>query len=120
MEQDHCNTISEAQPPTETHPLASFMELEKGSLSMGEQHSTSILSNREVWNIFGYSIPKNEVMYFSQIIALYIVIIMGLINISIKNGDSNLWLSLLSGSIGYLLPNPSLKKETIILQRSSP
>jgi len=91
----------------------------EAEISRLEQCSISRLSDREVWNIFGYSLPKQEVVYFSQIIALYIVIIIGLINITLQNEQSNLWLSLLSGSIGYLLPNPSLKKETIIMQRTS-
>lgn len=82
-----------------------------------EQCNISTLSDKDVWNVFGYSIPKQEVVFFSQIIALYIVIIISLINLTINNGENNLWLSLLSASIGYMLPNPSLKKETIILQR---
>jgi len=91
----------------------------EAEISQLEQCSISRLSDKEVWNLFGYSLPKQEVVYFSQIIALYIVIIVGLINLTIQNEQSNLWLSLLSGSIGYLLPNPSLKKETIIMQRTT-
>lgn len=78
----------------------------------------SFLKEKEVWNMFGYSIPKQEVVFFTQIIALYIVIIIGLINVTLQNGNSNLWLSLLSASLGYLLPNPSLKRETVILRGS--
>jgi len=84
-----------------------------------EHSNMSRLSDREQWNMFGHSLPKQEVVYFSQIIVLYIVIIIALINITLQNEQSNLWLSLLSGSIGYLLPNPSLKKETIFVQRMS-
>ena len=73
----------------------------------------------EKWKCFGYSIPKQEVLFFSQICALYIIITVALINITLKNGDINLWLNLLTGSIGYLLPNPSLKKETTVLRYAS-
>lgn len=84
-----------------------------------EQCSITPVSDREIWNILGYSIPRQEVVFFSQIIILYIVIITSLINLSLQNGSQNLWISFLSASIGYLLPNPSLKKETVILQRNS-
>ena len=84
---------------------------------MEQQSSVSIMSDRDVWNVFGYHIPKLELVYLSQVIALYIIIITCLVNLSIQNGSSELWCTLLSASIGYLLPNPSLKRDKIILQR---
>lgn len=81
--------------------------------------SISVSSERDVWNIFGYHVPKLEVVFLSQIIALYLLIISCLINLSIQNGNNELWCSLLSASIGYLLPNPSIKRDKIILQRST-
>jgi hypothetical protein len=82
-----------------------------------EQTSLSFSSDREVWNVCGYHMPKLEVVYFSQIIILYIVIIICLVNLSLCHNEVELWCSLLSASIGYLLPNPTLKKEKIILQK---
>jgi hypothetical protein len=79
--------------------------------------SISVSSDKDVWNVCGYLMPKLEVVYFSQIIILYIVIIVCLLNLSIQHSEVELWCSLLSASIGYLLPNPSLKKEKIILQK---
>ena len=64
-----------------------------------DQCNISENSLRDVWNIFGYSIPKMEVVFFSQIIALYMVIITCLINLSIGNKGTELWVSLLSASI---------------------
>lgn len=84
-----------------------------------DQCNITTLSDREEWNLFGYAIPKQEVVFFSQIIVLYIVIIVSLINLTIENGENNIWLSLLSASIGYVLPNPSLRKNTIIVQRTA-
>ena len=83
-----------------------------------EQCDVTSLSEKEEWNVFGYAIPKQEVVFFSQIIVLYLVIIVSLINITFENGDDNIWLSLLSASIGYALPNPSIKRHTIIVQRA--
>lgn len=48
--------------------------------------------------------------FWSQVIIIYIVVVTCIINLSIDNGNSNLWTALLSSSLGYLLPNPKLKK----------
>lgn len=51
---------------------------------------------------------KSELVFFSQVIVVYIVVCMCLYNLTTGNGDSNLWSALLSGSLGYLLPNPKI------------
>lgn len=84
-----------------------------------EQSSDTFSSEREVWNVFGYHFPKLEVVFFSQITVLYIVIITCLVNLTIRNGEVELWCTLLSASIGYLLPNPSIKREKIIIHRTT-
>ena len=67
-----------------------------------------------VWTIFGRDIPKAEIVFFCQVIILYTVIIVSIYNLTAENGDSNLWTALLSSSLGYLLPNPSLKYKTVL------
>ena len=71
---------------------------------------TSIFPTNAKW--FGH--PKEEIVYLCQVILLYIVIITCIVNLSIDNGNSNLWTALLSSSLGYMLPNPSLKKTKIL------
>ena len=66
---------------------------------------------RDNWKVCGYIMSKSQVVYFSQIILIYIIIITCIINLSLKNGDSNLWTALLSSCIGYILPSPKLKNE---------
>lgn len=61
------------------------------------------------WECFGKKIPKTEIVYLSQVIIIYMVIITCILNLSLKNGDSNLWTALLSSSIGYILPAPKIK-----------
>lgn len=61
-----------------------------------------------LWNVLGKKIPENEVVFFSQVILVYIVIITCIINLSLGQGDSNLWTCLLSSCLGYLLPNPKI------------
>ena len=79
----------------------------------------SVTSEKEEWKMFGYSIPKAEMVYFSQVIALYIVILVCLVNLCIGSVRDDIWVSLLSASIGYLLPNPSKKYRKIIVHYNS-
>lgn len=86
---------------------------------MEESNIVSLVRENQEWNLFGYHIPKMEVVFFSQIFILYVVIITCLINLSLQNGDVELWCSFLSASIGYLLPNPSLKRDKIFIQKNN-
>jgi len=68
--------------------------------SMGEHH----------WRWFGRNIPKGEVVYFCQVIVLFVVIISCIINLSLHNGNSEMWVSLFGYSLGAILPPPKIKK----------
>jgi hypothetical protein len=69
--------------------------------------------------MFGNKIPKEEIVYFCQIIVVYTVIITAIINLSLGKEPSELWITLLSSAIGYLLPNPHLgQSERILLDTS--
>lgn len=54
--------------------------------------------------------PKSELIYMCQVVALYMVIIVCLVNLTIGTDNNPLWSSLLSGGIGYLLPSPKIRK----------
>ena len=58
----------------------------------------------------------NEVLFIVQVLVIFIVVITSIVNLSLQNGDSNLWTALLSCSIGYVIPNPNpgAKTKTII------
>ena len=61
------------------------------------------------WNFFGNKMPKSEIVFFVQVILVYIVVIVSIVNLTIGTGSDRLWIALLSSSIGYILPNPSIK-----------
>ena len=63
----------------------------------------------DVWHIFGRECPKDEIVFLCQVI-MYTVIVVSIYNLTVGHGDLTLWTSLLSSSLGYLLPNPSLKR----------
>ena len=62
------------------------------------------------WYISGRECPKEEIVFRCQVIILYTVIVVSIYNLTVAHDDSTLWTALLSSSLGYLLPNPSLKR----------
>lgn len=70
--------------------------------------SDSTVSKSTVWNIFGHSLSRKTVVYFSQIILVYIVAITSLVNLTLNKEKSQIWIALLSSCIGYILPSPTL------------
>lgn len=53
--------------------------------------------------------PKNTLIFISQIIVIYFIIIAAIIQLSLQNTNKDLWIILLSSSLGYILPSPNLK-----------
>ena len=52
---------------------------------------------------------------------VYIVVITNIVNLCISDKNTCLWSSLVSGSVGYLLPSPSIsnKKENDVISYDS-
>lgn len=65
------------------------------------------------WNLCGRKVSRSAVVFFCQIIILYIAILTCFINLSIKNGPNELWISILSLSLGSILPSPKVKKPSL-------
>ena len=64
------------------------------------------------WTWWGTSCSKEFVVFTSQVILVYIIVITSIINLTLyqdNESSGKLWTALLSSSIGYLLPNPRLK-----------
>ena len=53
------------------------------------------------------------IAFFCQVVAVYIVIIISLLNLTRGADNKELWVSLLSSSVGYLLPAPILTKKNV-------
>ena len=60
------------------------------------------------WRVLGKNFPRVEVVFFTQVFLIYIIVTACVVNLSLGRGDSNLWTCLLSSCLGYLLPNPKL------------
>lgn len=65
--------------------------------------------DKKEWSLCGKVVPKNQVVFFAQIMVLYLVIITCIANLSLHDRDSNLWTALLSSSLGLMLPGPGFK-----------
>ena len=77
-------------------------------MDSGSGPSNNELNGR--WHFFSHKFPKSEVVFFVQVIIIYTVVITSIVNLSLEAENQRLWISLLSSSVGYLLPNPTLKK----------
>jgi len=67
-------------------------------------------STSNKWTFFNNKLPKSEVIYFSQVILIYIVSIACVVNLSIAQGNLHIWSNILCACIGYMIPAPRIKK----------
>ena len=82
-------------------------EVERGKSVEYKRSDTS--GHSTVWNIAGRPFQRSAAVFICQVIILYISIITCFINLTVNNGPSELWISLLSLSLGSLLPSPKVK-----------
>ena len=62
------------------------------------------------WHLFGTVCPNEEIVFLCQVVVLYTVILISIYNLTTGHENPNLWTALLSSSLGYLLPNPTLRR----------
>ena len=74
------------------------------------QRSVSEDNNDLNWNFFGKTIARSKAVFISQVIILYVVILTCIVNLSMGNSLGEVWISLLSYSLGSILPSPKIKK----------
>lgn len=54
-------------------------------------------------------IKSDVVIFTSQVLLLFIVVVTSLVNLSLDRGNTNLWTMILTSCLGYMMPNPRLK-----------
>ena len=83
-----------------------------GEHSLGQDFNqptpASLSSHGGRWNVFGSNVPKEEIVFFTQVILIYIIAITSIVNLTMDAKNDTLWTSLLSASLGYMLPAPQL------------
>jgi len=86
---------------------------------MNEQLSRAAATEEQVdgpppaskWVFFGKKVPRTEIVFVAQVLIVYVVVIVSLINLTREHGTATLWTTLLASCLGYLLPNPRLNAE---------
>ncbi len=71
-------------------------------------HHSDVSSTR--WYLCGSVFPKAEIVYFTQVGLIYIVVLAAIVNLSLGTDHQTLWIALLSANTGILLPSPRLKR----------
>lgn len=73
--------------------------------------NTSVTTNISLW--LAKLRARPEIVFLSQMLVIYIVILVSLFNLTRGSSDQQegkLWLVLLSSCLGYILPNPKITK----------
>ena len=63
------------------------------------------------WCLLGKFVPRAEIVFICQVIAIYAIISASIYNLSVDSDQTSLWVSLLSSCLGYPLPSPTINKE---------
>jgi len=71
------------------------------------------------WRTCCGHVPREQIVFYTQVIIAYIVILTSLVNLCISSENTCLWATLVSGTIGYLLPAPTIKHESPISRCTS-
>ena len=76
----------------------------------GSDRRSSGAGSSTKWHFCGKLLPRSEIVFMFQVILVYMVVIVSIVNLTIGRADDKLWIALLSSGIGYILPNPTLKQ----------
>ena len=65
------------------------------------------MEGRSEWTLFGSKFSRTALVFLCQVIILYISIITCFVNLTMHNGPNELWITVLSLSLGSILPTHS-------------
>ena len=71
------------------------------------------MEGRLEWTLFGSKFSRMALVFLCQVIILYISIITCFVNLTMHNGPNELWITVLSFSLGTILPSPKVRKSKI-------
>ena len=66
---------------------------------------------RRSWVFFGKKVPRSQLLFLVQVLLVCIIVIVSVVNLTLAENcqDTTVWVAILSSSIGYMLPSPSIK-----------
>lgn len=68
-------------------------------------------NERPPWKLCNFTVPRSEVVFFTQVTVVFIILVVALSKMAfyeVSCEEQTIWVSLVSGAVGYLLPNPKL------------
>lgn len=74
------------------------------------QDSVSFGGQNGEWTICGSKVSRTALVYLCQVVILYVSIVTCFINLTVQNGPNELWITILSLSLGTILPAPKVRK----------
>ena len=83
--------------------------LEGGDCVDNTPRSSSEDSKKSLRRFVGTRVPRDEVVFLCQMLVIFTVVATSVHNLSTTTEQSELWIALLSSSLGYILPNPRLR-----------
>ena len=72
--------------------------------------TTGVNTEQGMWKVCGKEMSRSALVFIFQITILYIAIITCFANLTVRNGPVELWITILSLSLGSILPSPKVKK----------
>ena len=76
-------------------------------------YTTFIMEGQSEWTLFGSICSRTALVFICQVIILYISIITCFVNLTVHNSPNELWITILSISLGTILPSPKVRKTKI-------
>ena len=70
----------------------------------------------EQWCFSGHKVAKDQIVYFTQIFVVLVVVLFSIVNLTLGLPNKDIWIILLSSTLGYILPSPSMKNERLLHQ----
>jgi hypothetical protein len=78
---------------------------------MADEGASTSSTEGPRWSFGGAKVPRAEIVFFTQALIIFIVIVSCIYNLSKGDGeDGTLWSTLLASCLGYMLPAPKIKK----------
>jgi len=74
----------------------------------------STTTTNTTWRWCKDNVPRDEIVFFVQVVIIYTIVVTSIYNLTTGHKDGHLWTALLSSSLGYVLPNPSLAKKNVL------
>ena len=71
------------------------------------------MEGQSEWTLFGSKCSRTALEFLCQVIILYISIITRFVNLTVCNNPNEFWITILSLSLGILLPSPKVRKSKI-------